>query len=292
MNDIIKELTMKSARFMTAGLGLLVLLSSAQAMAQDKPKPKYDAYEEFARANKYVSYGSYKRAIPHYEHALEVEPQTYNIAHYNLGEIYRAKKNCIKAVFHYRAYLGTGNDDEALDLSRKSIKECDTSSWPTLTVTTNTPEARIIINGFTFSQNGGLEGVKFGPGEYELTIEAPEYITQLRDLKLESGKSSTEDFKLEKQTFFGTTKVMVNVPGAKLKLIPKNLDKPEMSQGEMTLDTPLKDPVKLPTGKYLLEVTLDGYDRWIRHIYIARDQNVDVNVTLTKSLPMELRAQP
>ncbi len=293
MNTRIKELCMKSTRYLTMGLGVLVCLGLAPGVtAQDKKKSKYDAYEEFVRANKYVSYGSYKRAIPHYQRALEAEPQTYNIAHYNLGEIYRAQKNCIKSVFHYRAYLGTGTDPEALELSEKSIKECDTSTWPTLTVSTNTPDASVRINGFTFAQTGGLDAIKLGPGDYEIEVEAPEYIPQSRDVSLESNKPSVQDFKLEKQTFYGTTMVMVDQPGASMKLIPKKLDKPELSQGETVLTAPMKEAEKLPTGKYLLEITLEGYDRWIRHIYIARDQNVDVNVTLTKSIPVELRLPP
>lgn len=274
---------------------LLICLSVGTAMAQDeegkKSKPDYDAYEEFAKANKYVSYGSYSKAIPHYERVLAVEPLTYNIVHYNLGEIYRAKKNCVKAVFHYTAYLGTGTDAEALDFSRKSIAECDTSTWPTLTVTATPDTATIKIDGFIFSQNGKIEQLKIGPGGYELEVSAPEFISQTREIKLESKKVSEERFDLEKQTFFGSVHVEVDQPGAKLKLIPRKLDKPELSPGEMALTSPLKEPAKLPTGKYLLEVNLDGYDRWIRHIYITRDQKIDVDVRLTKAMPIELKAQ-
>lgn len=279
------------------GLGCLsMILGPGAVMAQGdgeekKSKPAYDAYEEFAKANKYVSYGSYSKAIPHYERVLAVEPLTYNIVHYNLGEIYRAKKNCVKAVFHYTAYLGTGSDAEALDLSKKSIAECDTSSWPALTVTATPDNATIKIDGFIFTQGGKLENVKLGPGTYEVEVEAPEYIAQMRPVSLESKKAASERFDLEKQTFFGSVLVAVDQPGATLKLIPKNLDKPELSQGELALTSPLKEPAKLPTGKYLLEVNLNGYDRWIRHIYITRDQKTDVDVRLTKALPIELKAQ-
>ena len=274
-----------------AASALVMLCCATMAWSQEKEKPQYDAYEEFAKANKYVNYGSYSRAIPHYERTLAADPITYNIVHYNLGELYRAKKNCVKAVFHYTAYLGVGNDEEALQLSKKSISECDTSSWPSLTVKATPEGATVKINGYIFAQGKELGTIKLGPGDYNVEVEAPEYIAQMRSVSLKSKEEKQEEFSLEKQTFFGTVTVKVDPPGATVKLIPKKLDKPELSQGDQSMSSPVKEPVKLSTGKYLLEVNKDGFDRWIRHVYITRDQNIDVEVSLTKAIPVELKVQ-
>ena len=61
-------------------------------IAQDKKKeepPTWNAFDEFSRANKLVQYGGYSRALKHYKRALAVAPQTYPIAHFNLGHIER-----------------------------------------------------------------------------------------------------------------------------------------------------------------------------------------------------------
>ena len=271
-----------------AALGQQQRDEDAQKEERPSEAPKVDAYEEFVQANKYVSYGGYTRAIPHYENVLKSEPIAYNIAHYNLGEIYRTKRNCTKANFHYLAYLATGSDQEALEISRQGLKECDTSTWPQLTVTTSNQEATIMIDGYIFSRDGKLGPIRLGPGSYEVSVEAPEHIPQSRNVTLKSDKQLNESFDLKKRTFYGTTRVSVDRPGATIRLIPKELDKPELSSGEITATSPAKEAIKLPTGKYLLEVTLDGYDRWIRHVYITRDQSSDVNVSLTRALPPEL----
>jgi len=53
--------------------------------------------------------------------------------------------------------------------------------------------------------------------------------------------------------------------------------------------TPVEEPVKLETGKWLLEVTKDDFHRWVRYIHIRRDNQSTVDVEMEEKLPEEIR---
>lgn len=273
-------------------LAALLAMPPGIALAEDgeEEKPRVNAYEEFAKANRFVSYGGYTRAIPHYERALKADPVNYDIIHFNLGEVWRAKDKCGKAAFHYQAYLQVGRDPEALELSKKWLAKCKEEDWPTLTLDASaTPGATFEVDGFVFSNESKVGPLVMPPGSYEVSVSANDYIPTTREVKLKRGGEVTEEIELEKKLFFGTTTITVNREGATLKLIPKKLDKPSHSVETIVKTSPHEEAIKLPTGKYLLEVTLEDHDRWIRHIYITRDNDSPVRVRLSKSLPDELR---
>jgi len=90
-------------------------------------------------------------------------------------------------------------------------------------------------------------------------------------------------------TFYGTLAISVDVEGSSVKLIPKVVDKPTETPEPFSGTSPLDKELKLPTGKYLLEVNNDGYDRWIRHVYITKENATSVSVSLSKSLPPEIQ---
>lgn len=264
----------------------------AQEDAEKKEEgPQYDPYEEFVRANRLVSYGGYSRAVKHYERALRGDPVSYDIAHFNLGEVWRARDKCDEAAFHYQAYLQIGRDEEALELSREGLEQCIKKDWGTLALQIEGAEGvpAIHINGFVFTRGTKLEPIKLPPGSYEIEVEATDYIPASRTLELDREQNLEQAIELERELFFGSVSVEVDQKGATVKLIPKELDKSSSEIDPVVKTSPVQGAVKLPTGKYLLEVTHEDHDRWIRHVYVTRDNESSVRVRMTRSLPPELR---
>jgi len=279
---------------LTAALILSLFAMPSVALGGDdgeKAPKKYNAYEEFSRANRLVSYGGYSRAIPHYKRALVADPANYSIAHYNLGEVYRAKGSCASAAFHYQAYINVGNDPESVELSRSGVRECAGRDWGRLKVSVADSEsASISIDGFEVSYTGKLGEFMLAPGKYKVVVSRRDHITQERVIEIKPDQGvSEESFTLEKMTFFGKVGVSVNVDNATVKIIPKQLDKKSEQVESISATSPHKTIHEFPTGKYLVEVNLDGYDRWVRHVYVTRGSEQIVEVRLTESLPDWLR---
>ena len=44
-----------------------------------------------------------------------------------------------------------------------------------------------------------------------------------------------------------------------------------------------------PVGRHFVEVTAEGYNRWIRNVEVGRDVDLVVDVELRRSLPEEIR---
>lgn len=269
----------------------------APVMAKDKAKAKkkkeyINAYEELAKANRYAAAGAISRSIPHYLRALKADPINYSVAHYNLAEVYKAKRKCSKAGFHYQAYVLTGRDAETKKAALNGIKACGGDKWPKLTVKSSPAGTTLTVNGYVLSQSGQINAAALPKGKYDIKASAADHIGQSKSLQL--GGDESVDFTLEKMTFFGNLGFQVThkgkvVQGATINVTPKKIDKSSLTVEKMSLTTPVKKSFKLPTGKYFVEVKAKGYDRWIRNVYITRDSDNVVGISLTESLPDEIK---
>ena len=80
------------------------------------------------------------------------------------------------------------------------------------------------------------------------------------------------------------------MPGANISLTPKALDKPQAPAAQPPAKAYFEpDGATLPTGKYLLEITHPGHNRWLRHVYITRGETKEIAVSLSPAKPEELR---
>ncbi len=294
---------------------------------EEKPKLPWEAYEEFARANKYVAYGGLSRAVKHYKRALAVDPENYAIAHFNLGEIYLAKENCADAIVHYQIYVSQGRDEEAIGFAKEGVAKCKklNPTWAKLSLRTERkyPKegadelmAEISVRGYVLSREGKLEGFVLPPKlpsdkedfekerreregfsgqadaektSYEISVTATDFMSNTFELTAPAGEAIERSVTLERMTFYGTLAISVDVEGSSVKLTPKTMDKPTETPAPFTGTSPLTKELKLPTGKYLLEVNREGYDRWIRHVYVTKENAASVTVSLVKSLPPEIQ---
>ena len=277
----------------TMSLGSLLLgapLAWAQEDAGAKKKPYINAYDELNRANQLAAAGGFTRAIPHYERALEGDPINYAVAHFNLAEVYRAKKQCKKAGFHYQAYLAVGKDADTRRLADQGSKQCGLDTWPRLNVKAR-PEgqAELRVNGFLFAQGRDIVDQPLPAGDYKVEATLNDHHPASVDIPL-SKNPDPITLTLKKMTFFGTLSITVDQPGATVVITPKQIEHAEQEVQAMTLTSPL-EPIKLPTGKYFIEINRPGFDRWIRNVQVGRDSDTGVQVRLTKSLPAEIQVK-
>lgn len=271
-----------------------LILASVPAMAGENGNEdgeKINAASEFARANRLASAGAVTRSIPHYEKVLMAAPDQYPQAHYNLAEVYRFKKNCRKAVLLYNAYLTFEQGEQNRADAKKGISQCSKGEKTgTLTVAIDPDiDSEVRVEGYVLGRDGGVEKAVLLAGEYSVEARATDHISDQETVEIADGKEQKLDFDLEMKLFQGTVRVNVSEEGANIKLEPKRLDSPKASTEVITLTSPMDKPQKLATGKYFLEVTKSGYDRWIRNIDIKRDKETGVEVNMSKALPEAIR---
>ncbi len=291
------ETRMRTTTRMTRAVlaALLLIASSAPAIAGEeaekkgeKETEKINASWEFARANRLASAGAITRSIPHYEKVLEAAPEKFPQAHFNLAEVYRFKEECRKAVLLYNAYLTFEQDEDNRADAKKGIEQCKAGAAKTGTLTVDVEpksDGRVIVDGYILGHNAGFDEAELLVGEYTVEARATDHVSQTEKVEIQDGKEAKFDFELDKKLFHGTLSVDVSEKGATIKLEPKELDSPRASKEAITVESPLEKPKKLATGKYFLEVTKPGYDRWIRNIYIKRDEETSVQIKLSRALP-------
>lgn len=273
---------------------LSIMAASLPATAAENDETDTEAINaasEFAQANRLASAGAITRSIPHYEKVLAAAPDRYPQAHYNLAEVYRFKKNCRKAVLLYNAYLTFEQGEQNRADAMQAISECSKDKKiGTLTVAV-APEAHaeVRVEGYILARDGGLEEATLLAGAYSVEARAADHISRQETIEVEDGKEQKVDLELQKKLFHGTVRIEVSHEDAKIKIEPKKLDSPKAKAQVITLSSPMETPQKLATGKYFLEVTKSGYDRWIRNIYVKRDQETGVVVKMNEALPEAIR---
>lgn len=250
-----------------------------------------DAYGEFVTANRLASAGALTRSIPHYRKVITHEPLRYPLAHFNLAEVMMQRKDCVEATLLYGAYLALGEDEEVRKQAREGIASCHAGQQVGRLKVEASPEASILllVNGYILARHEGIEALALLPGTYEVSARAPDHYGVSKTVVVKAGEVSEVPMRLEMQTFHGAVMIDVDRPGATIRLHPRELSAPGASTEVIEVTSPLEEPVKLVTGKYFLEVTLDGYRRWIRNIEIHRDQTLDVSPRLRAELPAEIR---
>ena len=261
---------------------------------EKKEEEKIDAHAELSRANQLAGRGALTRSIPHYEKVLRHAHDRYTSAHFNLGEVLRAKEEYARALIHYQAYINTGDDPATKEDAERAIDKVKASIWKKrlarLSVEVKpTNQSTIEINGFVVAENSGLDEMLLLNGEYTVRADAKDHHPDEKTVKLDHEGSASLSFDLTKKIFFGTVKVSVDQEGATVKFHPEELDNPRGPDEPVVKEAPIEEPVELETGKWLVEVTKPDFHRWVRYVQIQRDKESEVRVQLSKKLPEEIR---
>ena len=263
---------------------LILLALPAHASAGDSQ----DAYEHYERANHLASAGAYSRSISHYEKVLELAPDEYSLAFFNLAAVLRHKKKTAQAVVLYKAFLHYATDPTEKRDAELAIRECRAGSvWPTLTVQpVPIGGATIKINGHILSTGTAIEKMALPRGEYNLEIQVTDYQPFSQTIKLTADDHQIIDPSLEKIIYFGNLHVETAAEGAKI-IIHETGDPKSPIIAEFEGNQPT--PIKVREGKHFVEVTGDDYRRWIRNVVVPRNGDVKVVATLKRSIPKEIQ---
>lgn len=268
-------------------IGMHGSATADEDLPEDPAIRKANAEIELEKANKLASRGKLADAIPHYKRAIVLDPLGQRLAYYNLAEVQKVAGNCEDAVPYYHFYERLSGTEAAAAEVAASLKGCKTEGWPKLHVKLRPKvDGTVYINGVMASPDGEFGPVAMPAGEYSIELQAVDHHPQSRTVKLLTD-DATLDVQLEKMTFFGT--IRVNVEPAKANATIKIYKGPSDAT-DLVTDTsePMEEPVKVHEGRHFIEVTADGYNRWIRNVTVGRDDKAVVNVALTRSKPKEL----
>lgn len=258
-----------------------------RGFAQAQEGAEIDPYREFVQGNRLASAGALTRSIPHYENVIRVAGDRYPLAHFNLAEVLRQKKECARATVLYRAYIAQGKEEDVLKDAEAGIRECKgAAKWAPLTIRTQPAEATVRLDGVVVARGAKtLENVEFAPGEYLVEVSMVDHHPRQETITLVAGEPLELDLALRKQTFYGSVQVHVEPSGATIRLHPREQESSEVIE----ITEAMTEPLRLVAGKYFLEVTRPDYQRWIRNIEVSRDLNTEVSVKMTRALPPEIR---
>lgn len=261
----------------------------------NEAESSFDAEAHFRRAAGAVDRGSYDVAIRLYQEILKEAPGEHPRAHYNLGSVYRAKRELSDALFHFQAYLHTGDDPGTTEKAKRGVERSIAQGWNKRVAHLSVdiePEsaAAVYINGYLFATGTDLKEVRLHSGDYEIWGTATDYLeTEPQTVSLEmQGKASVE-LRPKRKIFTGKVRVSVDPKDAQVRLKPRSLTTERAEQETVQTTTPMSEPVELVTGEYLLEVTKDDYHRWVRYIDVERDETEQIDVKMSKKLPEEIR---
>lgn len=274
-----------------AAVGVVTLAVAPQVQAAEDDSEDIDASAHYSEANRLASAGAITRSIPHYEKVIEADPGKYPRAYYNLGEVFRAKDECKKAVLLYRAYRANQPEGDKAASAKSGIYQCSqTSGFGALKVEVSPEETgRLKVEGYDVGPVARVDGLELLPGEYSVEVFDDEYEAESDSASIEEGDTERLEFDLIKKLFFGEVLVEVDQKAATIDIEPRELDSPKADEKELDLESPMEEPEKLPAGKYFLEVNKSGYDRWIRNIEVTRDNQTTVDVEMIEALPEAIR---
>lgn len=177
------------------------------------------------------------------------------------------------AIAHFRKYLevvpeGGRRGDVVValgELEASRGNSSETAKKPArIFITTETPAAVIYIDGVKRNQVPVIE--EAAPGNHEIKIEAPGFVTESREIVAVEGAIFPLEVNLEEKPSFLALKAPT---GASITV-----------DGRVYGDAPLQSPLELTSGSHRLVVTQRGHIPYDQRISIERAWTSSLNVAL------------
>ena len=294
LRDLSKLLVVVSALSLVGIASTAAAQSSGEEEGEEKKEEKVDVRAELNRANSLAARNALTRSIPHYEKVLKAGWDKYPSAHYNLASVLKAKKEWARALLHYQAYLLLGQDPGTIESAEKGVEQVKANVWSkrfaTLSIDVEPErEAKILVDGFVVAQNQDIDELTLVAGEYTVRADVVDHHPTEESVTLENEGSKSVKLEPTKKTFHGKARISVDKEGATVKFKPEELDGPKGPDEPIVKTSPIEEPVELVTGKWLVEVTLEGHHKWVRYLKIRRDKTKSMAIQLEEKLPEEIR---
>lgn len=228
----------------------------------------FDIDAAYERASRLAQRGSVTRAreafIEIAGHEPEDLPTLQNIV--GLSEHLDEWADCV--VWSQRLLYVSGPDED-FEAQRDACVAELSGSVGTIGLTVVTPEyAPVAFNGMVLA-DGPVESITLPAGTWAITADVTDWEPFSQTVELATDEHVDVSVELGEMTFYGSVALTVDQPGASIVV-----------DGEPVGLSPLSEPLRLPVGRYLVEVHLDGFYPWRRYVDIYRDVDDTTDVQL------------
>ncbi len=249
------------------------LAQESQTDANAYAKRRDAKNEALAKAQNALRTRSYHVALKYLKKAMKLSNQPMADDHFNLVLVAGRLNQCSDVLIHTQAFARLApKDKEGITELNVIVDKCldGRTDIATLHIDGIQKDAKVTINGILMS-TGPLESTRLLPGTYDLNFVLSEHVSQSQKVVLGKSASETLTIVLDKITYYGTLNVITNPAGVQISI-------DGVSKGQ----TPL-EAMKLAVGKHFVELSLPGYDRFIRNVHISRDQVYDFDAILERT---------
>jgi hypothetical protein len=263
---------MSAIRHAAALTSLAMLLASVPVAADDSPAQP-DASAQFSEAARKAARGDLRGAARIFERLGAADPFWSNVF-FNLAQIYEGQQDARNCALRYRRYLVLEPDAEDAASSRAAMQRCERRMGPSgrLHVTAAEPAGvPVYIDGAPVV-SGASEPFALPVGRYTIRATAADYLPFEQQITVTEGQTVELAVTLVALPTFGTVSVTVTEAGAEVVV-----------DGSGVGTTPLAEPLRLGTGRHLVEVTKEGFHKWQRRVEVFRQSDTPVEVRLLPS---------
>jgi tetratricopeptide (TPR) repeat protein len=245
-------------------------MSSVAWAGDDEAEADEEAGQRYYnRAIYYTKTGKNKKAIEFFEKALPFMNDSSDIF-YNLVHVAYVAMQWDKVYLYGLGFLYHEPDtDDAKDIDVKARRAAKyLIKWergPVPVTFKVKPRGVLMKLNHVFIANTG-DTIELPPGDYEVFAEKEDYIDYEDSFKVKVGEPKTVRGRLVKRTYYG-----------KLSIATDPSDDVEVYiDDKLVGKSPVTEPLRLQTGRYLVRFEKEDFDRWHRYVDIRRDQTYEL----------------
>jgi tetratricopeptide (TPR) repeat protein len=258
-----------------AGAG--AILGGARARAEDKADEQVEYDKYYQRAVGHVRKKSYDKAIENFEKALTYKRDTGDVF-YNLVVISEQLKDYERVHLYAQGFLylepDTGDAEEVskkMKLAKRLLGM--RKVLPALVNIALEPKGTEIHVNYVPVSRGRGASFELLPGTYTARAERADHHPWSETIKVVDDTPVRVEGVMKKMIYQGSLMIETTPPDGVQVFID---DQPSGT-------TPITDPVKLETRRYLVRFEKEGYEAWLRYVEIRRDETATIKATLEKA---------
>ena len=264
----------RTAWWMALAAAALALLVPLEAAAEE-PGDLGDQYND--KALRYVRARKPDKALDFFEKALPYRNDSSDIF-YNLVAVAEAVKDWSRVHLYTTGflYLESGTDD-ARDFARKqkaAVKGLTKAKLAPAPVSfeIDPPGVEIFVNHVPVGKaRRGM--VDLPPGEYVARASKVDHHDWEQPFEVVAGTPAVVKGALQKMVFHGLLSITTE-PAEGVQVFVDD---------ELIGTTPIEEPLKLETRRYLVRFEKEGWERWIRYVDIKKDEAHELKPALEKA---------
>lgn len=242
--------------------------------AQDEPEEveatMVDHTETYQRAARRASRNDISGSIELFRSITEDDPYWSDV-YFNMGQLAPRIGNNALCVTSLRRYLYLEPEAEDASTVLRDIEDCERhiETLGHLEVSSTTPSnLAVAIDGLILGE-GSIATMGLPAGPHTISATRTDYVDFEQVVTIVEGETISLAVDMTGVTYTGEMVFTVNQPGATIVV-----------DGVQIGVAPIAEPLVRNEGRYLVEVSLDGYYPWQRYMVIDRDDPALVEANL------------